>query len=267
MYTWAERLTWAWSLRTEPLVPSQIQFCDPPRGYTAETMTRRPSNYPAGLRAQAVRMVASVRADHPSEASAIRAVADELGISSAESVRRWVRSAEIDGGDRPGEPSWATAQARSSKRLAAEAARAAEIHAAAAALLRDGKRPPTPRLVAFITQNACRRSAEDLIWGVEAICAVLSAHGAPISPSTYYAARAARPTASQIRDEYLLVKIAEVRAGYGRGYGARRIWAVLNERGITVARCTVERLLPELLAADDLIAADERAGRRDSVAS
>lgn len=223
-------------------------------------MTRRPSNYPVGLRLQAVRMVAAVRAVHPSEASAIRAVAEELGISSPESVRQWIRRAEIDGGLRPGTPSWAPAQTREAARVAAEAARAAEILAAAPLLL-GGRRPPTARLVAFITQNAGRQSADNLPWGVEAICAVLSANGAPISPSTYYAARAARPTASQIRDEYLLVKIAEARAEYGPGYGARRLWVVLNERGITVARCTVERLLPELLAADDLMTADERAGR------
>jgi transposase-like protein len=230
-------------------------------------MTRRPSNYPAGLRSQAVRMVANARADHPSEASAIRAVAEELGIRSPESVRQWVRRAEIDDGIRPGISSAESAQARDSRRVAAEAVRTAEIHAAAAPLLRDGSRPPTARLVAFITQNAGRRTADDLTWGVEAICAVLSVHGAPISASTYYAARAARPTASQIRDEYLLVKIAEVRAERGPGYGARRVWSVLNERGITVARCTVERLLPELLAADDLMTADERAGRVRRVAS
>ena len=230
-------------------------------------MTRRSTNYPAGLRAQAVRMVASVRAEHDSEASAIRAVAEELGIRSPESVRQWIRRAEVDAGIRAGATTAEAAQARSNRRAAVEAARAAEIHAAAASLLGDGKRPPTSRLVAFITKNAGRRTADELTWGVEAICAVLSAHGAPISPSTYYAARAARPTARKIRDEYLLVKIAEVRAERGPGYGARRIWSVLNERGITVARCTVERLLPELLAADDLMTADERAGRVRDIAS
>ncbi|HUR74879.1 MAG TPA: IS3 family transposase [Sporichthya sp.] len=213
-------------------------------------MSRREKNYPAALRSQAVRMVVAARADHPSEASAIRAVAEELGIRSPESVRQWVRRAEIDQGMRPGTTSGAAAEARARRRAAAEAARAVEILAAAAPLLRDGKRPPTARLVAFITQTAGRRTA-GLGWSVEAICAVLSTHGAPISPSTYYAARAARPTASQIRDEYLLVKIAEVRAEYGPRYGARRVWTVLNERGIGVARCTVERLLRELPAWED----------------
>lgn len=229
-------------------------------------MSRRASNYPAGLRARAVRMVADARAAHPSEASAIRAVAEELGVRSPESVRQWVRRAEIDSGTRPGTPSFASAAERERRRLAAEAVRTAEILAAAAPLLAEGKRPATARLVAFVTQNAGRRTADDLSWGIEAICAVLSAHGAPISPSTYYAARASRPTASQIRDEYLLVKIAEVRAQHGPNFGARRVWSMLNERGITVARCTVERLLRELLAADDL-GADEQAGRGRSIAS
>ena len=39
-----------------------------------------------------------------------------------------------------------------------------------------------------------------LRWGVEPMCAVLSEHGVPISPSTYYEWIAKAPTQRQLRD-------------------------------------------------------------------
>ena len=51
------------------------------------------------------------------------------------------------------------------------------------------------------------------------------------------------PTAGQLRDEALLVKICRVhKAGYVV-YGARRVRLQLNREGIPVACCTVERLM------------------------
>ncbi|MFF3350710.1 transposase [Streptomyces sp. NPDC002779] len=61
----------------------------------------RPSSYPAELRKRAVRMVAEVREDYPNESAALRAVAQKLGIGSAETLRNWVRRDEIDFGQRP----------------------------------------------------------------------------------------------------------------------------------------------------------------------
>ncbi len=61
-------------------------------------MGRRGSNYPPELRERAVRMVAEVQADYPSEWAAIGAVASKLGIGSTETLRKWVRRAEVDAG-------------------------------------------------------------------------------------------------------------------------------------------------------------------------
>ena len=47
-------------------------------------------------------------------------------------------------------------------------------------------------------------------FGVEPICRVLSAHGAKIAPSTYYAARDRPPSARACRDELVLVEIRRV---------------------------------------------------------
>ena len=51
----------------------------------------RPSKYPRELRERAVRMVAEVRADYPSEYQAMTAVAQMLGIGSPETIRTWIR--------------------------------------------------------------------------------------------------------------------------------------------------------------------------------
>jgi hypothetical protein len=45
-------------------------------------------------------------------------------------------------------------------------------------------------IVEFIREHADRREERDnggLRWGVEPICTVLTEHGLPIAPSTYYA--------------------------------------------------------------------------------
>ena len=68
----------------------------------AGAVGRRSSNYPPELRERAVRMVAEVRPDYPSDWPAIVAVAQKLGIGTAETLRKWVRQAEVDAGQRPG---------------------------------------------------------------------------------------------------------------------------------------------------------------------
>jgi transposase len=60
------------------------------------------SRYPAELRQRAVRMVAEVRVNYGSEWAAIEAVATKLGVGTAETLRSWVRQAEVDAGARVG---------------------------------------------------------------------------------------------------------------------------------------------------------------------
>ena len=75
-------------------------------------MGRGGSNYPPELRERAVRMVAEVRPEYPSDWPAIVAVAKRLGVGSAETLRKWVRQAEIDGETRPGVSSEESAELR-----------------------------------------------------------------------------------------------------------------------------------------------------------
>ena len=79
--------------------------------------------------------------------------------------------------------------------------------------------------------------------GVEPICEVLTESGVRIAPSTYYAARNRQPSARAVRDAELVEDIKTAHKANLGVYGARKIHAVLNRGGVSVARCTVERLM------------------------
>ena len=61
----------------------------------------RPSRHSPEVRERAVRMVQEHGAEHASQWAAIASIADKLGCST-ETLRRWVRQAERDAGQRPG---------------------------------------------------------------------------------------------------------------------------------------------------------------------
>lgn len=60
-----------------------------------------PMKYDAVTRAKAVRLVREHRGDYATEWEAIRTVASRMGMS-AETLRKWIRQAEIDSGDAEG---------------------------------------------------------------------------------------------------------------------------------------------------------------------
>lgn len=84
------------------------------------------------------------------------------------------------------------------------------------------------------------------VYGVEPICDVL-----PIAPSTYYLhkSREAKPESRPQRarrDEALRLDIERVWNENRRVYGVRKVWRQLQREDITVARCTVARLMRSL---------------------
>ena len=92
----------------------------------------RQSKYGAELQERAVRMVAEIRPDYPSKWAAICEVAGKLGVGAPETVRTWVRRAEVDAGDRAGMTTEQAAEMAKLKREVAELRRANEILKAAA---------------------------------------------------------------------------------------------------------------------------------------
>src|SRR5919106_1479379 len=92
----------------------------------------RPSKYSPELRERAVRMVFDHAHEYPSQWATMRSVADKLGCTT-EALRRWVRQAERDRGERPGLTTEERAQLKQLQRENFELKRANEILKKAAA--------------------------------------------------------------------------------------------------------------------------------------
>ena len=83
-------------------------------------------------------------------------------------------------------------------------------------------------------------------YGVEPICRVL-----PIAPSTYHRHIAQRHDPSRLserarQDSALKPEIARVFAENFAVYGVRKVWRQMMREGVSVARCTVARLMREM---------------------
>jgi len=83
-------------------------------------------------------------------------------------------------------------------------------------------------------------------YGVEPICAVL-----PIAPSMYYEQKARQADPSRLppralRDAVLCPEIDRIWRENYQVYGVRKVWRQLHREDVTVARCTVERLMRQM---------------------
>jgi len=87
--------------------------------------------YPKEVRERAVRLVLETRNEYKTEYQALRAIGAKLGVG-VESLRNWVRQAEVDAGAKPGVTSEESAQLKALKRENAELKRANDILKAAA---------------------------------------------------------------------------------------------------------------------------------------
>ena len=79
-----------------------------------------------------MRLVLETEDQYPARTQAMRSIAAKLGIGSVESLRNWVRQAEVDTGARPGVSTSESAEVKRLKRENAELKRANEILKAAA---------------------------------------------------------------------------------------------------------------------------------------
>ncbi len=89
-----------------------------------------PKKYDSETRAKAVRLVTEHSEDYASEYEAIRTVAGRLGMNP-ETLRKWLRQAEVDAGQVEGVTSSAAREIRELKRRNAELEQTIEILKAA----------------------------------------------------------------------------------------------------------------------------------------
>jgi transposase len=95
-------------------------------------MTTKGKRYPAEVRERAVRLVMEHRGEYESEWAAMTSIAQKCGMT-AETLRKWVRQFEVDGGRRPGVSSEEAARIKELERENKELRRANEILKAASA--------------------------------------------------------------------------------------------------------------------------------------
>jgi transposase len=95
-------------------------------------MISKGKRYPAEVRERAVRLVLEHRGEYPTEWAAMTSIAQKCGMT-AETLRKWVRQTEVDGGRRPGITSAEAQRIKELERENKELRRANEILKAASA--------------------------------------------------------------------------------------------------------------------------------------
>jgi transposase len=103
-----------------------------------------PRKYPDEVRERAVRMVFEIREETGQQQGAIARVADRLGVNR-ETLRNWVRQAEVNGGKRPGTTTVDAQRVAELEREVRELRRANEILKAASAFFARELDPRLPK--------------------------------------------------------------------------------------------------------------------------
>jgi transposase len=108
------------------------------------TGTTRGGKYPEEMRERAVRMLLEHQHEYPSQWKAIVSISKKLSINH-ETLRVWVRAAEVDAGQRPGLTTDERERLKELEREDRELRRANEILKSAAAFFARELDPRPPR--------------------------------------------------------------------------------------------------------------------------
>jgi transposase len=147
-------------------------------------------------------LVQEHRDDFGSEYEAIKAIAGRLGMNP-ETVRKWLRQAEVEAGQVDGTTTAAAREIRELKRKNAELEQTVAILKAGRLSTRAESRPATPIICTLVAEHRAR-------VGVAPICRVLSQHGCQIAPRTFFAWARRAPSQRDLWD----IVITEILAGY-----------------------------------------------------
>ena len=206
-----------------------------------------PVRYDQDTKAKAIRLVREHAGDYPSEYAAITAVARRLGMAP-ETLRKWIRQAAVDEGQAPGV---STEAAREIRELRRKVPRAGADGRDPVGGRRVSSRGSTTRCAADLRVH--RRPPGPFRGRADLPCPVRAGHrdrpadvlGAPVPAAVAAGAAGRGADGDPGRD---------LRAGPGGRrppeclYGSLKMWEHLRRQGITVARCTVERLMRATVA-------------------
>ncbi|MEX9255100.1 IS3 family transposase [Pseudenterobacter timonensis] len=189
------------------------------------------------VRQRAVRMVLESQNEYDSQWAALSSIAPKIGCTP-ETLRTWLRQYERDTGGGDGGLSTAERQRlKELEREVRELRRSNDILRQASAYFGEGGvRPPVEKIVPLVDTLRDEH-------GVGPVC-----HELDIAPSTYYLHQQHRQHPDRRsqraqRDDLLKPEIQRVYDENHSVYGVRKVWRQLLREGISVARCTVARLM------------------------
>ncbi|WP_141810543.1 IS3 family transposase [Nocardia bhagyanarayanae] len=195
-----------------------------------------PKRYPIEQRERAVKMVLDRIDGYPSAYAACQALAPKLGIH-AETLRVWVKQAQVDTGKASGVTSAEQARIKELEREVRDLKEANEILKAASNFLRAGDRPAPPLICQFIDQMRAQG------YRVDPICRVLTEQGVQVAGRTYRNWKTAPPSARTVTDAYLTdALLATIGTPEGM-YGRRKMAPYLRRQGHQIGIGTVDRLM------------------------
>ncbi|KZS69762.1 hypothetical protein A4G29_01405 [Mycobacterium kansasii] len=199
-----------------------------------------PSKYDENTKARAVRLVREHRDDYDSEWAAMKAFAGRLGMN-AETLRKWVRQAEIDAGEAPGVSTEESRELRELRKKNRELEQTKSARPQRLSSRGHATRNTADLWVHRGTQGAVRGRTDPRPGYPGRGDRPAHLLGAPLSSA---------PSKRALWD----TTITEILASYYQPdadgkrppeslYGSLKMWAHLQRQGIPVARRTLERIM------------------------
>ncbi|MFV0409672.1 MAG: IS3 family transposase [Paracoccus sp. (in: a-proteobacteria)] len=194
--------------------------------------------YSPEMKERAVRLVLALREETGEKHGSVKRIAEQLDIG-VESLRSWVKQAEIDTGDRAGTTTADAEELKALRQEVRELRRANGILKTAFSFFRGGARPPLEVIIDYIDAHRDE-------FGVEPICKVLTEHGCKIAPSTYHASKTRPPSARAITDAAMMQVLMVLWVANKKVYGAHKLWKAARRAGHDIGRDQTARLMREL---------------------